>query len=451
MPTLLHINDNNLLIQQDGHVHRSQGYAWLNGTDVVFDSDAQNSAAKNCRRSPQEINSRYWQQCEQSAIANNAAGMRHSADLIWRHLGELKQLHGLQELVLVVPSHYQAGNLQLLLGIAKSCGLEVVGMVNKSVLALHDQVSGDGDYVHLDIQLHQTVSTVVTVAAGRAKLGSVEIIQNGGIQAMQDALLKSIQHSFIQNDRFDPLHYASTEQQLFDQLPSLASDIERSGKGNVNVEREQRVHTTSVDSKQWNSVTTPLLKNLITSSAAANVNAVYADTNAAFTTSHELADAGIGLADLQAAGMLMLSSVASIDPQLLISNTSVAGAVDYLTDLPVSEKLNSASNPDQVQTQKTAPVDVERAIQSQVATSSVAGQASHLLQAGVAIPIANAELSTDGAQLSLHKASSGNVQAMLDGQKVFILNDNERRELHANDRLGSNLVDGVIAVISVTD
>ncbi len=443
MPTLLYINDNNLLIQQAGQIHRSQGYAWLRGSDVFFDTDVQNSAIKNCRRSPQEINNRYWQQCEQSTISSNNAGMRHSADLVWRHLSELKKLYGLQQLVLVVPSHYQSNNLQLLLGIAKSCGLEVVGLVNKSVLALHDKLADDGDYLHLDIQLHQTVSTVVTVKSGRAQLGSVEVIQNVGIYAMQDALLKSIQHSFIQNDRFDPLHYASTEQQLFDQLSDVASEIESVGKSNVNVEHERRVHSTSVDKKQWNSVVMPLLKKLIVSASTTNTKATYVDANAAFAVGDVSASKGVGLADLQAADMVMLDPVSSIDSQLLISNTNTPGIVDYLTDLPITVKHSA----DLKETAKTASVPMRSKAPSDVAK---VGNASHLLQAGVALPIANSELRADDGQLTLHLANVGNVQSMLNENKVFVLNDGERRELRVNDRLGSNLADGVITVINVT-
>ena len=443
MPTLLYINDNNLLIQANDQIHRSQGYAWLRGSEVFFDNDAQNSAVKNCRRSPQEINNRYWQQCEQSAISNNSAGMRHSADLVWRHLSELKQQRGLHELVLVVPSHYQASNLQLLLGIAKSCGLEVVGLVNKSVLALHDKVASDGDYLHIDIQLHQSVNTVVTVQSGRVQLGSVEIIQNVGIYAMQDALLKSLQHSFIQNDRFDPLHYASTEQQLFDQLSDVANEIEKVGKGNVNVEHESRVHSTSVDKKQWSSVVSPILKKLINSALATNTQATYVDANAVFTVGNMSVGNSVGLADLPAAGMSMLDPISTVDSQLLISNTNTPGIVDYLTDLPVTA-THSANSKERA---------ITPAVPAETKTPTAAlngGQASHLLQAGVALPIAKSELRADGGQLTLHEVDVGNVQAMLDEQKIFVLNDSDRRELRANDRLGSNLADGVVAVINVT-
>ena len=446
MPTLLYINDNNLLVQRDGQIYRSQGYAWLRGAEVLFDAEQQNSAIKNCRRSPQEINNRYWQQCEQSAISNNAAGMRHSADLIWRHLTELKQQHGLNEMILVVPSHYQSSNLQLLLGIAKSCAIDVLGLVNKSVLSLHDKLQADGNYLHLDIQLHQSVATVVTVKGGHAQLGSAEIIQNVGIHAMQDILLKSIQNNFIQNDRFDPLHYASTEQQLFDQLPNIGVQIDQVGKANVNVEYEQRVHTASVDKKQWNSVLDPLLKKLIANTSASNTKAVYFDANAAFSGGDKSASNGAGLSGLTAAGMIPLNTVSQIDSGSLVSNADASATLDYITDLPVSLELDNSDTKDDV-AQSVPPAAAVQA----ASNKKLAGAVTHFLSAGVAFPIANSELRTDGGQLSLHMSAVGNVQNMLDQQKVFIMNDSDRRELQVNDRIGSNLADGVVTAISVAD
>ena len=75
--------------------------------------------------------------------------MRHAADLIWQHLSQLKQQQNLEQLVLVVPSHYRAENLQLLLGVAKACDLTVTRVIKQS-----------GTYVVLRLKL-QTVITLI--------------------------------------------------------------------------------------------------------------------------------------------------------------------------------------------------------------------------------------------------------------------------------------------------
>ena len=174
------------------------------------------------------------------------------------------------------------------------------------------------------------------------------------------------------------------------------------------------------------------------------------DANAAFAIGDIAASRGVGLTDLQSAGMLMLQPVSSVDSKLLISNTNTPGTVDYLTDLPVSETQNAANKETQTAMTPAAATQVATAPLQASNGALIEGHASHLLQAGVALPIEKSELRADGGQLTLHKANVGNVQAMLDEQKIFVLNDNDRRELQANDRLGSNLADGVVTVISVT-
>jgi len=159
--------------------------------------------------------------------------MRHAADLVWKHLSDLREQRGLQSLVLVVPSHYRESNLQLLLGIANSSGLNVKGLTNKAVLALHDRVAQPGNYLHVDVQLHQTVVSVVKCDKGNVSLGAIEVLQDVGIHAMQEAILKGLQKNFIQGDRFDPLHDAGTEQQLFNQIPDIARQINETGKATV--------------------------------------------------------------------------------------------------------------------------------------------------------------------------------------------------------------------------
>lgn len=436
MPYILHLNDNNLLIQQGETVSRSQGYAWLKGDAVVFDGDPVDAPVKHCRLAPQEINSRYWQQCEQSAIANNGAGMRHAADLVWRHLGDLKARFSIDDAVLVVPSHYRSSNLQLLLGIAKSSKINVYGLVNKAVLALHKQVTSSGDYLHLDVQLHQTVISQLNVNDGMMSLGEVEVLQDVGIHAMQEALLKALQNNFIQNDRFDPLHDAETEQQLFDQLPEIAQQIAESGKASVGLQHQGRMHSTSMDSKLWYATLEPFFKKLISTGKAANVQHVYVDMNAAF-------DAAVPLS-LVNAGLSVIDAVPAVDAPLLDSDTTAEGALVYRTELPSARSTKESAAVDTGLQAK--PQSVKTNVQA-AAVDTSNGSATHLLLSGIAVPINKAELRTDNSQLSLHVAASGNVEAMIQAGKLVILNDEGRHALRPNDRLGSSLADGVITVI----
>jgi len=479
MSAILHINDNNLIIHQGDKVSRSQGYAWLNNDQVYFDLDQQNNAVAHCRLEPQQINSLYWQQCAQTAIASNDSGMRHAADLIWKHLSELKTQQSLDYVSLIVPSHYQANNLQLLLGVARSCGLKVDALVNKAAVALHSQLVTPGTYLHVDVQLHQTVCSEVIADNDSIKLGAIEVLHEVGLQAMQDALLKEIQQRFILSDRFDPLHYAETEQQLFDQLADLAAAILRDGKANVMVEYEGRQHVSSIDSKQWHAAVTPFVKQLVGAKVESEVSHRFYDFNG-FEVVHFAADGNTSLS--LDAGALSSSqlSLRRIPRSDLVDSS---GQLIYRTELnrsesgksepgDIAEPQNDAAAAEPVSTAaEKAPVknstnglspEVDRPAKtsssmtssetSAMASSPVSagpGAVTHLMQAGFAIPVSQAHITTSQNQLKLSQARNSNIAQMLNEQKIFIMSDAQRLQLQADDRLGSNLADGVITAIRV--
>lgn len=427
---ILHLNDNNLLIQTATAVVASQGYAWLKGESVLFDCTADLSPVGNCRLAPQEINSRYWQQCEQSAIAANEAGMRHAADLIWKHLIELKNAYDLRQVVLVVPSHYQPANLSLLLGIAKACELEVVGLLNKAVLAVGSQAVQSGEFLHIDVQLHQTVTSAIMVDAGVAKLGAVDVIPSVGIHSMQDALLKALQSQFIQSDRFDPLHYAETEQQLFDQLSDAAQQIAVNGKATVSVQQNQQLHSASIDKGTWAASlqSYAAILNQLGSSA----DAVLLDLNAAFGEQ--------GLEGVHLGKHQLITNPSPFDLAVSISAMAEGEKIAYTTEL--------LAKPDRHGEELSAEASVPKPAQAASLNSNPTG-ATHLMQAGIAIPIEHSHVATENNELLLHTRAKGNAQAMLEAGKLYVMNDESRKTLKPNDRLGSQLGEGVITVIQV--
>ena len=450
MTEILHINDNNLLLQNQERVIRSQGYAWFKGSELVFDLGDE-KPIKHCRLSPQQINNRYWQQCEQSAIPANAPGMRHAADLIWKHLGELKQQHSLNQVCLVVPSHYREANLQLLLGISKASGLDVVGLANKAVVALHGQGLSDGSYSHIDVQLHQTVCSNILVENGVAKLGEIDVLSDVGIHLMQEALLKGLQSNFIQNDRFDPLHDAATEQQLFDQLSNIAKSINESGKASVGLEHQGRLYNTVVDDKEWKALLNDFSSRIIAHGQSAHK--CFVDLNSAFD--------GVGLKDLEGGNCASISGVPTIAVEALIQADQSSGII-YKTDFSLSNSTHAGASTQEQSlpasvdaSAKFSTNDAANNVSSKASTSKVTtavsnqASATHLLQAGVAVPIERALVKFEQGLLKLESANTSNLQDLLTQSKVLVLNDEGRTDLLANDRIGSNLAEGVISVIQV--
>jgi len=269
-----------------------------------------------------------------------------------------------------------------------------------------------------------------------ASLGDVEIIQSVGIQAMYDALLKTLQTHFIQNDRFDPLHNAETEQQLFDSLPEIALQVNKSAKTVVNVEFQNQLYSTSIDDKVWNESLAPFVEQLLSSSSKAEH--AFIQMNAAF--------------DNQALPQLSVSNVTLLNDLLLSkvpafsNNDNADGSLRYITELKVSK--SSTPQPEKKFKNETAPVKSQESDVKPL-LSTATNTVTHLLQSGIAVPIEKAEIKMDNQQLTLHASSQGNAQELLSSGKLIVLSDESRREFRANDRVGSHLADGIVTVIKV--
>ncbi len=416
MPSLLHINDNDLVLQQDSNLHHSRGYVWFNGANLEYDS----SALQRCRLHPQQINNRYWQQCDQSSIARNDAGMRHAADLVWQHLNLFHE-RGVSEFGLVVPSHYQSSNLQLLLGICKASQIQATALVNKAVLALHQKISQAGEYAHIDVQMHQTVVSKVVATNGLVALGDVEVIQDVGVHLIEEALLKSLQSNFIQNDRFDPLHDAVYEQQLFDQLPAMAKTIIEQGKAQVSINGSGQTHSVNLEASEFNAVLKPFIDRVLKVAA----DQVFIDFNGAFDH--------VAPSQVSDSGLIHLSSE-QLPDHSLINFTDGQVQLIYQTELPYQANAANAATPRK---------SIE-SVQRSESTSKL-----FILASGKALPLSRAKISLSSGQLNLSLGEQGNALSLLSAGELFVVGAEDRKQPQVNDRLASNLVDGVLTVIEV--
>lgn len=444
MSALLSINDNKLALLQAGQTNTSQGYAWLKQGEVYFDLDHANNPVAVCRLEPQQINNRYWQQCEQSALPENSSGMRHAADLIWKHLAELRQRFAFDQLIFAVPSHYQSVNLQLLVGIAESCGIEVSALVNRAVFTATQYASSAENLMHIDVQLHQTVCSQIVAADSARRLEQVDVLHEVGVHAMQDALLKAIQERFIQSDRFDPLHYAETEQQLFNQLTDLASAIEQQGKANIAVEYAGKQHTCSIDARQWHSALQSSIDVLKQIGQQAGVEQILIDFNGFAVFSADLIDAtSVSVVDLSEASLA----------ELLNKARDTQGALIYQTELALTQTTGvsskSANTDKPVATEQAAKADTA-SLASAPVTPLASNGATHLLCNGTAVALADAVVSFANNQFHLERQlGSGNLESLMQSGQLFVMGNAQDAGLKINDRLGSNMADGIATVIRV--
>jgi hypothetical protein len=197
----------------------SPGFALLHGGRVLVGDDA----ASRYRTAPLHAQNRYWHALGTEPLPWTAQGVATAADLAHAHLTALLAQAAepvVAELLLAVPPGYTREQLGLLVGIANECGVTVRGLVDVGLAACMT-VAPAPCMLHLDLQLHQSVATLLEVSRADGTLRRIryELLPGVGVLAFRQAMAAAVATAFVRETRFDPLHQAATEQTLHDRLP----------------------------------------------------------------------------------------------------------------------------------------------------------------------------------------------------------------------------------------
>jgi hypothetical protein len=189
----------------------SPGFALLDDDEILTGLPA----FRRFRLMPRRTAHRFWETLETKPLPRPfPRGLRH-ADLVHTHLdGIWKSVRdGVDDVILAAPGWYRDAQLGLLLGIARSCGVPVHGMVDSAVAA-SSTVKPGGRFIHMDLHLHRTAATALE---GETVLrrGRMEVHPRLGLLELWDAWMKRVATLFVRKTRFDPLHRAETEQGLY--------------------------------------------------------------------------------------------------------------------------------------------------------------------------------------------------------------------------------------------
>ncbi len=235
----------------------SPGYALLTDSGITTGQPALEKAYLE----PRQSFSQYWRQLNLSPLPINSRVARHHADLAYAQLLQLYRDTGSPERVIfAAPGNFDREQLAILLGLANASPFEAAGLVDASVAAA-SQARASGESLHVDIQLHQTVITRLQVDQQVSRT-AVEILPELGIKSFYDAWAQLIADQFIRQYRFDPLHTAAGEQQLYNRLPGWLRQMDTQteigveldspqGRYRINLSRTQLLDSTTARSQQF--------------------------------------------------------------------------------------------------------------------------------------------------------------------------------------------------------
>lgn len=222
-PTIIELNDSGILMAgADGVIASEPGYARLTPHGIQTGEEA----LRHAFLEPQRVYHQFWNQLSLAPLNGTHGQARHHADLAYHQLLQLHQAAGQPEHTLFsVPGTFSHEQLSILLGLAQASPFETIGLVDSAVAALAG-FDERGEWLHLDLHLHQAVLTRVRLEGERIERLEVQRIAAAGLRALLGNWAQHIAHSFVRQYRYDPLHTAASEQQLHDRmrdwLPALA-------------------------------------------------------------------------------------------------------------------------------------------------------------------------------------------------------------------------------------
>ena len=210
------------------------------------------AAAARARLNPVYMADRFWADLSTDPMPRAADWARSHADLAHAHLSRLwGEVAGPGDAALfAVPGSIRGQALGLLAGIAQTAGIEVRGWVDAAVAACAPLPSSHGTVLHLDIGFHEAVLTVLEgdLTLRRSR---VELAPRVGLKSLYAAWGQLIAEALVRRTRFDPLHQASTEQQLFDKLPGLLATLGNAEEVDVEIEASAGVFGVTLRREQF--------------------------------------------------------------------------------------------------------------------------------------------------------------------------------------------------------
>ena len=192
------------------------GVAVLEDQQTITGAQAQ----ARVRLKPLLAQTNFWRGLSTSPLQRPSRLIQTPADLAFAQADTLLRGRDGEGVLLALPAGYTREQLALLLGVINETSVPVVGLVDAALAACSLQPAPPR-ILHLDLELHQALLTVLEYAGGDRglKRSRYEILPQHGLMAIQQTLMRFTADLFVRKTRFDPLHDAGSEQRLFDLLP----------------------------------------------------------------------------------------------------------------------------------------------------------------------------------------------------------------------------------------
>jgi hypothetical protein len=256
-PFVIELSDRSLAFARGGKVLSAAPSAVFDGSSGEA---AGTGAWRTLRRQPTATSTRHAGAVLSDSGASPRAASLFTAELS-RRLEEAARADG-ERVWLAAPVRVDPRGLGTVLGITRELSLPVDGFIDAataSVAALGLERSA----VVLELGLHHLAGTAVESDGKHARRRRAILADKGGLIELYDSWLKLISTAMVKRTRFDPLHVADTEQQLFDALPTLLSELAATGGATAGVSTSGSRFEVSLSRDQFAESAQPIYREML--------------------------------------------------------------------------------------------------------------------------------------------------------------------------------------------
>ena len=215
----LDLTDASLTLNSGQQTFRSPGIVLSQADDFVFG----NAAFAQLKRRPLDVRTDMLSQLATTPLGNTFGNARHTGDLVYEHLkGLFETSDGVNNLCLITPGNLEQAQLELLLGILGSLGVNPSAVIDRALLA-HPAELGSG--LNLNLQWRQLVVSEVTVNANLCQVEKITAVPGLGYLDLLELCLEECADACVDQTRFDPRRSAESEQTLLDALPGVLAAL----------------------------------------------------------------------------------------------------------------------------------------------------------------------------------------------------------------------------------
>ena len=226
-PFAIELNDRAVSFARDGHVLSSAPSAVWDGS--TGDLPGAN-AWSGLRRHPTAASTRHLGSLLSQPVVVDRTVALVAAELVRRLAAQAPTPE--ERVWMAVSARASTQGLSAMLAIAHNLSLPVDGFVDSAVGAVA-ALGLERSAIVLEVGLHHAAATYIDRDGAQVRRRRTVMTERGGLTSFYQGWLELVSTTLVKRTRFDPLHDAATEQQLFDSLAGWARKAADDGSVNA--------------------------------------------------------------------------------------------------------------------------------------------------------------------------------------------------------------------------